>query len=134
MVKEDLPLSFSESEPNVYYKIYTQMPLLQWEINPSNNNGETSKSIDEYENYDRIMLLVFDQRVGLYVEWKMKLAYTTAAQYKGLNGSKRHHHNNIASQHPLSCQKVIWWALSTFPHVNQITWDSKNYFTVNCGL
>lgn len=84
------------------------MPLLQWEINQSNNNGETSKSIDEYENYDRIMLLVFDQRVGLYVEWKMKLAYTTAAQYKGLNGSKHHHHhNNIASQHPLSCQKVI---------------------------
>ena len=82
------------------------MPLLQWEINQSNNNGETSKSIDEYENYDRIMLLVSDQRVGLYVEWKMKLAYTTATQYKGLNRSKNNN-NNIASQHPLSCQKAI---------------------------
>lgn len=37
---------------------------------------------------------------------KMKLAYTTAAQYKGLNRSKNNN-NNIASQHPLSCQKAI---------------------------
>lgn len=82
------------------------MPLLQWEINQSNNNL-TSKSIDEYENYGKIMLLVFDQRVSLYVEWKMKLACTTAAQYKGLNRSKNNKNNNIASQHPLSCQKII---------------------------
>ena len=59
--------------PKFISKIYTQMPLLQWEINQSNNNL-TSKSIDEYENYGKIMLLVFDQRVSLSVEWKMKLA------------------------------------------------------------